>query len=81
MSKDVADVFTCCSEFDEIIKALKWPFTSLSTAPPLSTTSDDYSRLETAFILLLKLQELYPFNKGVMSNTRPFCALVTIHVK
>ena len=43
------------------MKALKWPFTSLSTAPPLSTTSDDYSRLETVFILLLKLQQLYPF--------------------
>jgi len=45
------------SEFDDIMKALKWPFTSLSTAPPLSTTSDDYSRLENVFILLLKLQE------------------------
>ena len=53
---------SCCSEFDEIMKALKWPFTSLSTAPPLSTTSDDYSRLENAFILLLKLQQLYLFN-------------------
>ncbi|XP_068762247.1 RAD50-interacting protein 1-like [Montipora capricornis] len=44
------------SEFDEIMKALKWPFTSLSTAPPLSTSSDDYRKLENVFILLLKLQ-------------------------
>ena len=48
------------SEFDDVMKALKWPFTSLSTAPPLSTSSDDYSRLENVFILLLKLQALYP---------------------
>ncbi|XP_074606073.1 RAD50-interacting protein 1-like isoform X2 [Acropora palmata] len=46
------------SEFDDVMKALKWPFTSLSTAPPLSTSSDDYSRLENVFILLLKLQAL-----------------------
>lgn len=59
---NVVDILSCCSEFDEIMKALKWPFTSLSTAPPLSTTSDDYSRLENAFILLLKLQQLYLFN-------------------
>ena len=48
------------SEFDDVMKALKWPFTSLSTAPPLSTSSDDYSRLENVFVLLLKLQSLYP---------------------
>lgn len=63
--------FFFCREFDEIMKALKWPFTSLSTAPPLSTTSDDYSRLENAFILLLKLQQLYLFNLCVMTNSRP----------
>ncbi|KAM7441469.1 RAD50-interacting protein 1 [Porites harrisoni] len=48
------------SEFDDVMKVLKWPFTSVSNAPPLSTTSDDYSRLENVFVLLLKLQE---FNK------------------
>ncbi|XP_022790195.1 RAD50-interacting protein 1-like [Stylophora pistillata] len=52
------------SEFDEIMKALKWPFTALSTAPPLSTTSDDYSRLETVFILLLKLQKFKEISTG-----------------
>jgi len=62
LSRDVFGIFSCCSEFDEIMKALKWPFTSLSTAPPLSTTSDDYTRLENAFILLLELQQLYLFN-------------------
>ena len=53
--------FNCFySEFDDVMKALKWPFTSLSTAPPLSTSCDDYSKLENVFILLLKLQALYP---------------------
>ena len=54
-------LFSHCSEFDDVMKVLKWPFTSVSNAPPLSTTSDDYSRLENVFVLLLKLQELYPY--------------------
>ncbi|KAK3717328.1 hypothetical protein QZH41_011566, partial [Actinostola sp. cb2023] len=45
------------SEFEEVTNALKWPFTSLSTAPPLSTTSEVYHKLERLFILLLKLQD------------------------
>ncbi|KAJ7390173.1 RAD50-interacting protein 1 [Desmophyllum pertusum] len=50
------------------MKALKWPFTSLSTAPPLSTTSDDYSRLENVFILLLKLQQLRVEGKSMVGS-------------
>ncbi|XP_031574184.1 RAD50-interacting protein 1-like isoform X2 [Actinia tenebrosa] len=45
------------SEFDEVTKALRWPFTSLSTAPPLSTTSEVYKKLEKLFLLLLKIQD------------------------
>lgn len=65
-------LFCHCSEFDDVMKVLKWPFTSVSNAPPLSTTSDDYSRLENVFVLLLKLQELYPYIQ-ILRRVRLFC--------
>ncbi|EDO38509.1 predicted protein, partial [Nematostella vectensis] len=59
------------SEFDEITKMLKWPFTSQSTAPPLSTKSDTFTRLERIFLLLLKLQNFKtPSNEGSESTEK-----------
>jgi hypothetical protein len=44
-------------EFDEVLKVLKWPFTSGSTAPSLASNSDMFQTLENLFLLLLHVNK------------------------
>ncbi|CAB4002313.1 RAD50-interacting 1-like, partial [Paramuricea clavata] len=45
-------------EFDEVLKVLKWPFTSGSTAPSLAANSNVFQTLESLFLLLLQVSEI-----------------------
>ena len=47
-------------EFDEVLKVLKWPFTSGSTAPSLAANSNVFQTLENLFLMLLHVSEMYP---------------------
>jgi hypothetical protein len=55
-------------EFDEVLKVLKWPFTSGSTAPSLAANSNVFQTLESLFLLLLQVSEMYPF-----ASYKPAC--------
>jgi hypothetical protein len=59
--KRLNDVFPS-REFDEVLKVLKWPFTSGSTAPSLAANSNVFQTLENLFLLLLQVSEMYPFS-------------------
>lgn len=54
-------VFSMYREFNEVLAVLKWPFTSGSTAPSLASNLSVFQTLETLFLMLLQVSEMYPF--------------------
>ena len=58
------------SEFDEVAKALGWPFvtTAIAMPPPASTQTELRNRLATLFGQLLKLQLPYPLLQTSLVN-------------